>query len=42
LTFASITSPRLNGKQSIATLATIIGLAEVARVLLLRGEDEEG
>ncbi|MEE4276224.1 MAG: O-antigen ligase family protein [Thermoleophilia bacterium] len=41
LLVVSITSPRLNGKQSIATLATLIGLAEVARVLLLRGEDEE-
>jgi len=41
LLVVSITSPRLNGKQSIATFATVMGLAEVARALLLKGEGEE-
>jgi len=41
LLVVSITSPRLNGKQSIATFVTVMGLAEVARALLLKGEGEE-
>lgn len=42
LLVVSITSPRLNSKQSIVVFATIMGLAEVARMLLLDDDDEGG
>jgi hypothetical protein len=40
LLIVSITSPRLNGKLSIAVTATVMGLAEVARSLLEQGAEE--
>ncbi len=40
LLVVSITSPRLNSKLSIAVAATVIGLAEVSRTLLLRAEED--
>ncbi len=40
LLVVSITSPRLNSKLSIAVAATVIGLAEVSRALLLRAEED--
>lgn len=36
----SVTSPRLNGKDTIVVLATLLGLAEVARALLSPGGGE--
>jgi O-antigen ligase len=40
LLVVSITSPRLNSKGSITILATVMGLSEVARVLLLRDREK--
>jgi O-Antigen ligase len=41
LLVASITSPQFNTKENVAAIATVVGLAVVARSLLARGSEED-